>query len=196
MPPMPPHGGGFAGATHSHDPEFPDDAWNLYSMLDESTTALNVTQPADAVGIFKPFARRLEAPHLISDADAEVIVIARFTSPVQIRKILVVGGGAEAHHPRELRCFANKEDVDFTSVGAVTPTQVFQLPPNAGSADTELITTLHPFTNVTVIAFYFPANHGDVDTTLIQYLGKTKALYSSDTLVFVAASCTSTRCAC
>jgi hypothetical protein len=44
-------GGGCTGATHSHNPEFPDDNWNLYAMIEaETTTALNVTRPTDAVG--------------------------------------------------------------------------------------------------------------------------------------------------
>jgi hypothetical protein len=31
---MSPHGAGMIGGTHSHDPQFPDDDWNLYAMLD------------------------------------------------------------------------------------------------------------------------------------------------------------------
>ena len=101
---MPPHGPGITGATHSHDPQYPDDNWNLYSMLDTTTTALNVTKPSDAVGIFKPFARRFdEQPEIISDADAEIIVIARFTSPVHIRKLMIIGGGEGVHHPSMLK---------------------------------------------------------------------------------------------
>ena len=45
---MPPHGGSFAGATHSHDPEFPDDNWNLYSMLEPESKALNVDVAPEA----------------------------------------------------------------------------------------------------------------------------------------------------
>ena len=73
---MPPHGPGMSGATHSHSVEYPDDNWNLYSMMDtEAVTALNVTRAADAVGIFKPFAHRhSEEPELISDSDEEIIV--------------------------------------------------------------------------------------------------------------------------
>jgi predicted DNA-binding protein with PD1-like motif len=160
-----------SGATHSHDPEFPDDNWNLYSMLDTTTTALNVTKPQDAVGVFKPFARRLSPqPELISDADAEIIIVARFTSPVHIRKIMVIGGREEDHHPSVLRCYANQEGVDFTSVGALNPAQQFNLPINKEGV-VEFNTALQPFTNVTSLAFYFPSNHGDVDATVIQYIG-------------------------
>ncbi len=80
---MPPHGSGMIGNCHSHSVEFPDDQWNLFTQLDASeTTALNVTNPGDALGIFKPHARRLNAePKIISDADQEIIVIASFVSP-------------------------------------------------------------------------------------------------------------------
>lgn len=73
---MPPHGAGMCGATHSHSHEYPDDNWNLYSMMDTTAvTALNVTRAGDAPGIFKPFAHRLSTePELISDSDEEIIV--------------------------------------------------------------------------------------------------------------------------
>ena len=73
---MPPHGPGMSGATHSHNPEYPDDNWNIYSMIETTTaTALNTTRPADTLGIFKPYAHRLSnEPELISDADQEIIV--------------------------------------------------------------------------------------------------------------------------
>ena len=32
---MPPHGGSFNGATHSHDVEYPDDDWNIHAMIDK-----------------------------------------------------------------------------------------------------------------------------------------------------------------
>lgn len=140
-------------------------------MLDPSTTALNVTKPTDAVGIFKPFAHRLSPlPELISDADAEIIVFARFTSPVHIRKLMVIGGGDESHHPAQLKCYVNKEGVDFTSIESLNPAQCFTLPVNREGV-VEFVTALQPFTNVTTIAFYFPANHGDEETTAIQYIG-------------------------
>lgn len=73
---MPPHGPGMTGACHSHDPEYPDDNWNLYSMIEVDTaTALNTTRPNDTRGIFKPFAHRLDnEPELISQSDEEIIV--------------------------------------------------------------------------------------------------------------------------
>lgn len=160
-----------SGATHSHDPEFPDDDWNLYSMLDPSTTALNVTKPDDAIRIFKPHAHRLsEDPAIMSDADGEIIVVMRFTSPCHIRKIMVIGGGEDDKHPALLKCYVNKENIDFSSIESFSPAQEFPLPVNTAGT-VELITVVQPFTNVTSMAFYFPRNHGEVDQTVIKYIG-------------------------
>jgi hypothetical protein len=38
MPPHP-HGPGMIGGIHSHDIQYPDDNWNLYSMLDHEATS-------------------------------------------------------------------------------------------------------------------------------------------------------------
>ncbi len=48
------HGSGQSGTGHSHDPENPDDDWNLYCHLDpEGSTALNVKGSVQAIEIFK-----------------------------------------------------------------------------------------------------------------------------------------------
>lgn len=96
---MPPHGPGMTGATHSHDAEYPDDEWNLYTQLDpELTVGLNCTQPSDALGIFKPSALRQDPnPTIFSDADEEIMIIAKFVSPVHIRKLCIIGGGTITH---------------------------------------------------------------------------------------------------
>lgn len=169
---MPPHGLGMAGGTHSHDPEFPGDDWNLYAMLDrEGTTALNATRPDHAIGIFKPFVHRTNpSPNLISDADHELLIIARFTSPCHIRKLMVIGGSDDEHHPSSLQCYLNHEQIDFTNIADFRPAQQFNLPINRDGT-VEFTTVLSAFTNVNTIAFYFPSNHGDRDQTIIQYIG-------------------------
>lgn len=169
---MPPHGPGMAGSSHSHDSRYPDDNWNLYSMLDpEGTTALNVTRSTDVMGIFKPHALKLNSEHvLMSDADAEIIITCRFTSPVSVRKLMVIGGGSEEHHPSQLKCFVQQDNIDFNNIEEFRPVQVFNLPVNA-TGTVELTTVLHPFTNISTLTFYFPANHGESDSTIIQYIG-------------------------
>jgi hypothetical protein len=169
---MAPHGHGLIGATHSHNPEYPDDNWNLYALLDVARTrALNVTEPNNVLGIFKPFARRLEEePKLLSDADAEIIIIANFTNPVSLRKIMVIGSGDDGNHPNVLRCYVNAELIDFNNINDFNPVQSFDLPVNRDGS-VELTTVLQPFTNIQTVAFYFPSNHAGNDVTMIKYIG-------------------------
>ena len=78
---MAPHGPGFSGALYSHDAEYPDDDWNLYVMIDRENVVGQI-DGMNAMGVFKPFARRLEdLPIIKSDTDEEIIVTIRFTSP-------------------------------------------------------------------------------------------------------------------
>lgn len=172
---MPPHGPGMIGAGHSHDSKYPDDSWNLYAFLDlETTTALNVTIASDTVGIFKPYAVRLEEePRIISDADAEIIVLCRFTNPVSVRKLMIIGGTEnEGAHPSLVKCYTgtSTEHIDFNSIEDIRPAQEFSLPVNS-SGTVELITSLQPFTQITSLVLYFPANHGESETTIIKYIG-------------------------
>ena len=179
--------------AHSHDAEYPDDDWNLYQHVDlETSLALNATlggQPRGAGGarvaaaplaaVLRPHERRLERqPWLASDADEELLLVLRFTSPVHIRKILVIGGGGEseegnaelAAHPSRLHCFVNRHEFDFGSVHEVAATQEFHLSANPHGT-TELCTRVSAFTNVTTLALYFPANCGDTPSTLLRYVG-------------------------
>ena len=168
-----PHGAGMDGATHSHSVEFPDDNWNLYSMLDPSSTALNTTfaRQEEAIRILKPHAHKLSPdPMVISDADAELIFILRFTSPVHIRKIMVIGGDDTVFHPSILKCYVNQDVVDFSSISSLNPAQEFRLDPNV-QGSIELITVIRPFTNVSTLVLYFPQNFGDLEQTKIQYIG-------------------------
>jgi hypothetical protein len=172
---MSPHGGSFAGTTHSHDPEFPDDNWNLYSMLEPTSTALNTTCSSGELAIqqvFRPNARKLlPEPMVSSDADKEIIFVLRFSSPANIRKIMVIGGDENTDsHPSSLKCYVNQENVDFSSISSLIPAQTFELQVNLdGTA--EHFTAVRPFTTVNTLVLYFDDNHGDVDRTTIRYIG-------------------------
>lgn len=165
---MPPHGPGLFGAAHSHDPEFPDDAWNLYSMI-ERVTALNSIEPENSRNIFTPHVYRCAPNHdILSDADQELIVEVRFTSPVIIRKLMVIGGAEVEHHPSHVKCYVNREGIDFTNVESFQPTQQFDLPVNVeGTAE---ILTPSSFSNIMTLVFYFPTNCGS-DVTILRYIG-------------------------
>jgi hypothetical protein len=113
-------------------------------------------------------------PTIFSDADEEIMVIAKFISPVHIRKLCIIGGGGdentESSHPREVRLYVNRDGIDFTEVHETRPAQVFNLPINRDGS-VELITSVTSFTGVNSLAFFFPSNHGESEVTAIQYIG-------------------------
>mmetsp|Transcript_5085 Transcript_5085/g.6447 ORF Transcript_5085/g.6447 Transcript_5085/m.6447 type:complete len:209 (+) Transcript_5085:18-644(+) len=165
------HGGGAAGAGHSHDTEYPDDNWNLYQHIDRCEV-LNAVAPCNAAGLFKPFVRRFDAePFVLSDADEELLIKVTFVSPVHIRKIMVIGGGEEDQHPSSMKVFVNTvaEDMDFAAAADIEPTQEFDLVPNI-EGEGYVVTRQGPFTNVTAITFFMPTNFG-ADATMLQYMG-------------------------
>jgi len=164
------HGGGFAGSSHSHSAEAPEDTWNLYQHI-ESVVGLNATAPGDAAAIFKPHAKRLDAePTLTSDGDEELMVKVAFSSPVHIRRIMVIGGGEVDEHPSHLKVYVGREEIDFSSAEDVSPTQEFDLEQNL-TGEGFLATRQAPFTNVTHVTFFFSANLGGAEETTVQYIG-------------------------
>lgn len=98
------------------------------------------------------------------------MVIAKFISPVHVRKLCIIGGNENTEfHPNQVRLYVNREGIDFTEVHENRPTQVFDLPINTDGT-VELITSVHQFTGVNSLAFFFPSNYG-ADATAIQYIG-------------------------
>lgn len=169
---MAPHGPGFNGALHSHDAEYPDDDWNLYAMIDrENVVGLNL-DGMNAMGVFKPYARRLEElPMIKSDTDEEIIVTIRFTSPCHMRKLMIIGGGEEESHPKTVKCYVNHEGIDFSNVEDFTPAHVFSnLGINTPGTVELFATPASKFTNIDVLTFYISENHGG-DATIVQYIG-------------------------
>ena len=97
------HGGAFSGGAHSHDPNNPDDTWNIYQHI-EHATALNATDPEQALGVFKPHVRRCDpTPVVTSDGDPELLVKVKFATPVHIRRLMVIGGNAHGAPPRRVK---------------------------------------------------------------------------------------------
>lgn len=165
------HGAGTNGAGHSHSEEYPADTWNLYQHI-AAAEALNVQDSSTARTIFRPFVRRLESHgSLRSDGDEEMLVKVTFSSPCSVRRLMVIGGGRPAHHPRRVRVYVERENIDFQSIEDIRPAFETSLPVN----DTgEAFVNTHPvgaFTNIMNVAFFFDANHGSVDETVVQYIG-------------------------
>merc|ERR1739848_929054 len=62
------------------------------------------------------------------------------------------------------------EDLDFSGLEGVVPAQVENLVVNA-AGEGYFNTVRAPFTNITALALFFPANHGDEEETMLSYIG-------------------------
>ena len=173
------HGGG-----HSHDDANPDDDWNLYQHLEraevlnavvlgegDTTWAPNAT--GKALCVMRPNARRLQPGQILSsDSDEQVIVKLQFAAPVSVRKLMVIGAGPAAHHPSSVHCYVGRaaEDLDFSGLDGVVPAQIAELAVNE-QGEGYMNMNRAPFTNITALALFFPANHGDEEETKLAYIG-------------------------
>ena len=93
-----------------------------------------------------------------------------FVSPIHIRKLCVIGSGDDGNHPNYLKCFVNMDGIDFDAAQDANPSQAFELPINR-DGEVHMTTSISAFTNVTRMVFYFTGNHGDEESTGIQYIG-------------------------
>jgi hypothetical protein len=115
-------------------------------------------------------ALRNREPTIFSDGDEEIIIVAKFISPVHIRKMLIMGGGEPGQHPNRVKCYVNQENLDFTNIESVRVAEAFELGIDMdGTA--ELYPPVLQFTNVNTLVLYFPSNHGGGDVTGIKYIG-------------------------
>jgi len=170
----------------SHDPEYPDDAWNLYQHV-ESSEALNCEGEAQSVaaGVLTPHALRFSAERVLkSDSDGEILLRLWFASPVSVRKIMLIGGRLPfsesspmppdvadlATHPRELRAYAGRDDVDFASLDDIQPTQRWDLTPNL-TGEGFVPVRQAPFTNISSLTLYIKADGGSEEECVVRYLG-------------------------
>ncbi len=83
---------------------------------------------------------------------------------------MFIGGGESTQHPRTIKAYANKDNVDFTNIGDLIPSQVFDNLTVNNSGTVEQVTTLHQFTNLSCLTFYVTRNHGH-PCTILRYIG-------------------------
>ena len=158
--------------AHSHDPEHPEDTWNLYQHIAHAT-ALNATEP-DALGIFKPHVQRWQTESVVKSHDQELLIKVSFGTPVHVRRIMVIGGadGDGSSHPLLMKVYVNRENIDFSDVHDVEAAQKVSLAVNERGEAFIHTAPPHLFTNLTSIAFFIAENqsNGEVDTVL-RYIG-------------------------
>ena len=107
----------------------------------------------------------------MSDADDEILITCRFTSPVTVKKLMVIGGEQPGQQPSSVSCFVDVENMDFTTLAQYKPVQTFQMPNDNSNGDVELLTTLRHFTNISTLTLLFKGNLSDGETSSLRYIG-------------------------
>lgn len=159
--------------SHDHDCSTNDCAaeWSLYNYVDISQVqALNEAVDGSAKNVIKSWDSRLDfSASLESNSDdPELIVVIPFTADVKIKSICVIGG-TDGTSPSKMRAFINREDLDFSIAGSLTPVQEWDLAENT-RGELEYTTKVAKFQGVSTLTLHFPTNHG-AEYSRIYYIG-------------------------
>ncbi|KNC75259.1 hypothetical protein SARC_12214, partial [Sphaeroforma arctica JP610] len=103
-----------------------------------------------------------------SDADEQLIITIPFTGHVSIKSIKIIAEGGE-EHPKTLKVFGNREDIDFDNVDQLQPLQEISLNDDPRG---EIVypTRASKFQNLHSVTLFIESNHGG-DTSKIYYIG-------------------------
>ncbi|KAJ2538588.1 hypothetical protein EV175_006450, partial [Coemansia sp. RSA 1933] len=164
------HSHSHSHGDHSHDADADTGlADSLHQQLNiDETWCLNEQTPDSIKTVFKPWPDRLDTTFSVtSDADEELLVFVPFTAMVKLRSIYIWGGPTRQSAPSHVKVFANRDDLDFDTVGQCTPTQEWDLVDQAVEP-VEYSVRVAKFSNVRSLTLYFPTNFGtdDAETSL------------------------------
>lgn len=158
------------GCDHSQDDVGdPAISYGLYQKIDlERVQCFNEHEEGAGQRVFKPWDERLDVTKFVkSDVDEELLFYIPFTGSVKL-KGLVILGGEERQHPRELRLFKNRQPQGFDQLGG-EPEQVLAVSRD-DSGTLEYPIKASRFNGVTSLVIHIPGNYGD-DTTIVYYIG-------------------------
>ncbi|GLD98681.1 hypothetical protein PINS_up007398 [Pythium insidiosum] len=170
------HGHSHGGHDHSHDhdhthePEDPSGD-SLFPYIDTSKLrALNAAEPDHVAHPFKPWHERSDRSRYLSsnEDDPELIIFIPFTEAVSIKSICIAGG-EDGAHPKSVKLFINREDIDFSNASELPAQQRLELVEDlAGEIDYPL--QVRKFQGVSSLTIFVEDSTGG-DDTKIYYIG-------------------------
>ncbi|KAL9044010.1 MAG: hypothetical protein Q9214_002823 [Letrouitia sp. 1 TL-2023] len=167
------HGGHDHGHEQAHDhsdEKTPALQTLIWKQIDfEQIRTLNESEPdAGAKVIEKTWPQRLDAePALFSDADEQLLIFVPFAGAVKLHSILV-RSLEDSSAPKTLKLFVNRDDLDFSSVSELQPTQTLEL--SQTSEVQELPVKRALFGNTYSLSLFIETNFSD-DVTRIFWIG-------------------------
>jgi len=135
----------------------------------ERITTLNeLESDAGAKIVEKTWPQRMNPePLLISDADEQLLMTVPFAGTVKLHSVLIRSSTSETA-PKTLKLFINRDDLDFSTVGDLPPTQILTLSQTSEIQEVPVKRAL--FGNTYSLTLFFEDNYGN-DITEIYYLG-------------------------
>lgn len=143
--------------------------FSLYSKIDtEKVQCLNETVDGSGKWVFKPWDKRHDKEKFVeSDADEELLFKIPFTGNVKLKGIILIGG-EEDTHPKQMRIFKNRPNMTFDDSGG-EPDQEFEVYPDPEGV-IEYNVKVARFNSVEHLCLHFPSNFG-ADNTKVYYIG-------------------------
>mmetsp|Transcript_842 Transcript_842/g.2462 ORF Transcript_842/g.2462 Transcript_842/m.2462 type:complete len:207 (-) Transcript_842:16-636(-) len=136
----------------------------------DGIVGLNEDVENSAKGVFRAYDQRLDDTKFVEspEGDTELIIKVPFTAPVKLTAITVIGGD-RGTAPGNVRLYANREELDFTSVGDVQAEQELELGEDFHGA-VQFPLRAGRFSNVTHLCLYFPTSLA-FEQTRIHWIG-------------------------
>ncbi|CAI5708700.1 unnamed protein product [Peronospora destructor] len=159
--------------NHNHDDEVEDaNGDSLYPFIDTSKLrVLNALDPLAVANPFKSFQERQDRSRLLAsnNDDPEMVVFIPFTEAVSIKSICISGTAGDGTHPKVVKLFTNREDIDFSNANELPAQQKLDLVED-DSANIDYPLQVRKFQGVCNVTLVFKDSYGG-DETKIYYIG-------------------------
>ncbi|RQM19756.1 hypothetical protein B5M09_002198 [Aphanomyces astaci] len=157
------HGDHDHSHDHAHSHEVEDaEGDSLFQYIDTSKVrVLNALDEDHRTHPFKSAALKKSKDTFLesNEDDPELILYIPFTEAVSIKSICI-SGGEDGLHPKSVKLFSNREDIDFSNATELPPLQKLDL---VEDSDAHINYPLH-------ITLFFDASFGG-DQTRVYYIG-------------------------
>ncbi|POM68157.1 hypothetical protein PHPALM_15716, partial [Phytophthora palmivora] len=124
-----------------------------------------------AANPFKPFHERQDHSRFLAsnDDDPEMILFIPFTEAVSIKSICISGSSGDGTHPKTVKLFTNREDIDFSNANELPAQQKLDLVED-DMANIDYPLQVRKFQGVSSVTLFIEDSYGG-DETKIYYIG-------------------------
>eukprot|EP00048_Salpingoeca_helianthica_P020866 m.8958 g.8958 ORF g.8958 m.8958 type:complete len:208 (-) comp5318_c0_seq1:26-649(-) len=160
---------------------------SLFSCIDTPRLRCLNERTRDSIkGVFRPFSQRADTSKFVeSDADEQLLIYVPFTANVSLRTITIAGPEGD-EHPRTVKLFSNRNDIDFDKAQQLPALVELSLQPDPRGACEYALRPAH-FQGLQDLTIFVSGNFG-ADSTRIDFIGLrgTSMKVVRDTIITIA----------